>query len=217
MRDCDLTLVVSSSERELLAVDAPGVKVDVLALVHEVNSSKTPFADRKDLLFVGGFQHPPNIDAVVWFAESVLPRVRQRLPEVCLHVIGSKVTPAIQQLASDAIRVHGFIEDISPWLDGCRVSIAPIRYGAGVKGKVTMAMSCGLPVVATSIAVEGIHARDNTCSDLPWHYSSCHSPWMARQRQATSSLFEAAAEKLRSRNSTLPSSWCITSVLARVP
>jgi glycosyltransferase involved in cell wall biosynthesis len=56
--------------------------------------------------------------------------------------------------------VHGFIEDISPWLDGCRVSIAPIRYGAGVKGKVTMAMSCGLPVVATSIAVEGIHARD---------------------------------------------------------
>lgn len=160
MRDCDLTLVVSSSERELLAVDAPGVKVDVLALVHEVNSSKTPFADRKDLLFVGGFQHPPNIDAVVWFAESVLPRVRQRLPEVCLHVIGSKVTPAIQQLASDAIRVHGFIEDISPWLDGCRVSIAPIRYGAGVKGKVTMAMSCGLPVVATSIAVEGIHARD---------------------------------------------------------
>ena len=160
MRDCDLTLVVSSSERELLAVDAPNVKVDVLALVHEVNGSKAPFADRKDLLFVGGFQHPPNIDAVVWFAEAVFPLVRQRLPEVNLHVIGSKVTPAIRQLASESIRVHGFVEDISPWLDGCRVSIAPIRYGAGVKGKVTMAMSCGLPVVATGIAVEGIHARD---------------------------------------------------------
>lgn len=160
MRDCDLTLVVSSSERELLAADAPNVKVDVLALVHEVSGSKTPFADRKDLLFVGGFQHPPNIDAVVWFAEAVFPLVRQRLPEVCLHVIGSKVTPAIRQLASESIRVHGFVEDISPWLDGCRVSIAPIRYGAGVKGKVTMAMSCGLPVVATGIAVEGIHARD---------------------------------------------------------
>ncbi|MEO8461086.1 MAG: glycosyltransferase, partial [Dokdonella sp.] len=59
--------------------------------------------------------------------------------------------------ASDSVIVHGYVEDIEPFMDGCRVSVAPIRYGAGVKGKVNTAMSYGLPVVGTSIAVEGMH------------------------------------------------------------
>ncbi|MGH8173298.1 MAG: glycosyltransferase [Rhodanobacteraceae bacterium] len=159
IRECDITLVVSPAERELLAKDAPGARVEVLSNVHEVYGCRRPFAERRDLVFVGGFQHPPNTDAVAWFVRDVFPHVRAKLPEVKFHVIGSKVPAAITALADDRVIVHGYVEDIAPFMDGCRVSLAPLRYGAGVKGKVNMAMSYGLPVVATTVAVEGMHVE----------------------------------------------------------
>lgn len=159
IRECDVTLVVSPVEQALLAQDAPGARVEVLSNVHEVYGCRRPFGDRRDLVFVGGFQHPPNTDAVTWFVREVFPHVRAALPDVRVHVIGSRVPESIRALADDQVIVHGFVEDILPYMDGCRVSIAPLRYGAGVKGKVNMAMSCGLPVVATSAAVEGMHVR----------------------------------------------------------
>lgn len=159
MRECDLTLVVSPVEQAILANDAPGVAVDVLSNVHEVYGCRVPFAARRDLVFVGGFRHPPNEDAVLWYAREVHPRVRAALPDVVLHVVGSEVSAAVQALAGDDLVVHGFVDDLAPLMDGCRLSIAPLRYGAGVKGKVNMAMSYGLPVVATSMAVEGMHVQ----------------------------------------------------------
>ena len=95
-------------------------------------------------------------------SRDVFPRIRAELPELRFHVIGSKVPEAIRALASEHVVVHGFVEDILPYMDGCRVSVAPLRYGAGVKGKVNMAMSYGLPVVATPIAVEGMHVATGT-------------------------------------------------------
>ena len=159
MRECDVSLVVSPVEQEILAGDAPGVAVDVLSNVHEIHGCRRPFDERRDLVFVGGFQHPPNSDAVIWFVGEILPRILESIPELRLHVIGSKVTGAIQALASEHVIVHGYIEDIGPFMDSARISVAPLRYGAGVKGKVNMAMSYGLPVVATPIAVEGMHVR----------------------------------------------------------
>jgi GT2 family glycosyltransferase/glycosyltransferase involved in cell wall biosynthesis len=164
IREADVTLVVSEVEQTLLATDAPGARVDVLSNVHEVYGCRRPFAERHDLVFVGGFQHPPNEDAVTWFVHEVFPRVRAKLPACRLHVIGSKVPPAITALAGEHVIVHGYVEDIAPYMDGCRVSVAPLRYGAGVKGKVNMAMSYGLPVVATPVAVEGMHVE--TGSDV---------------------------------------------------
>ena len=82
-----------------------------------------------------------------------------------VHVIGSKIPASILELASDDVIVHGYVEDIAPFMDGCRLSVAPLRYGAGVKGKVNMAMSYGLPVVATPVAVEGMHLRTGTDLD----------------------------------------------------
>ena len=157
IRDSDVTLVVSPVEQALLARDAPGARVDVLSNVHEVHGCKRSFAERADLVFVGGFQHPPNVDAVEWFVREVFEGVRAEIPGVRFHVIGSRVPASIQALAGEHVVVHGFVEDIMPFMDGCRISVAPLRYGAGVKGKVNMAMSCGLPVVATPIAVEGMH------------------------------------------------------------
>ncbi len=160
MRDSDVTLVVSAAELELLARELPGVRIEVLSNVHEIHGRRREFGERRDLVFVGGFQHPPNVDAVLWFVNEVFPRVRSALPDVIFHVIGSKAPPQILELAHDGVTVHGFVEDIAPFMDGCRLALAPLRYGAGVKGKINMAMSCGLPVVATTPAAEGMHARD---------------------------------------------------------
>lgn len=159
IRECDVTLVVSPVEQELLGREAPGARVEVLSNVHEVYGCRKPFGARRDLVFVGGFQHPPNTDAVSWFVHEVFPHIRAELPEVTFHVIGSKVPEAIRALADEHVLVHGYIEDIAPYMDNCRISVAPLRYGAGVKGKVNMAMSYGLPVVATTAAVEGMHVR----------------------------------------------------------
>jgi glycosyltransferase involved in cell wall biosynthesis len=159
IRESDVTLVVSPVEKELLAQDAPGARVEVLSNVHEVFGCRKPFAERRDLVFVGGFQHPPNTDAVEWFVGEVFARVRAELADVRFHVIGSRVPASIRALAGEHVLVHGFVEDILPYMDDCRISVAPLRYGAGVKGKVNMAMSCGLPVVATPAAVEGMHVR----------------------------------------------------------
>ena len=157
----DATLVVSEVERTLLATDAPNADVRVLSNLHEAASPGPGWAQRRDLLFVGGFRHPPNVDAVLWFAREVFPRIRAALPDAQFHCIGGDVPAEVQALSAiDGIRIHGHVPGLQPWLDGCRVSVAPLRYGAGVKGKVNQAMAHGLPVVATLPAVEGMHLLD---------------------------------------------------------
>lgn len=154
----DLALVVSEAERDVLRMDAPQARVEVLSNLHRVAGPGLPFAERHDLAFVGGFRHPPNVDAVRWFVAEVLPRVRARLPEVRFHCIGGDVPAEIAALAAQpGVEVHGHVPDIAPYMDGCRVAVAPLRFGAGVKGKVNLSMAHGQPVVATSCAVEGMH------------------------------------------------------------
>ncbi|GMU43641.1 MAG: hypothetical protein AMXMBFR25_16270 [Lysobacterales bacterium] len=156
VRRCDVTLVVSPVEQELLAQEAPGRRVEVLSNIHEVHGRRAGFEARKDLWFVGGFQHHPNIDAVLWFIAEIWPRVRAELPEAGFHVVGSKMPAGIAALAGNGVQVHGYVEDLQPFLDGIRIAVAPLRYGAGVKGKVNQSMAYGQPVVATPIAVEGM-------------------------------------------------------------
>ena len=157
----DTTLVVSAVERDLLREDAPDADVRILSNLHQVAGRGPGFEQRRSLLFVGGFRHPPNVDAVRWFVRKVLPLIREAQPELRFHCIGGDVPADIRALGLSAgVEIHGHVSDLQPWLDGCRVSVAPLRYGAGVKGKVNQAMAHGLPVVATSPAVEGMHLRD---------------------------------------------------------
>jgi GT2 family glycosyltransferase len=157
----DTTLVVSEAERALLAIDAPQAQVDVLSNLHRVAGAGQPFAQRRDMVFVGGFRHPPNTDAVRWFVEDVFPAIRAQLPQVRFHCIGSDMPAGIHALgARDGVVMHGHVPDITPYMDGCRIALAPLRYGAGVKGKVNLSMAHGQPVVATACAVEGMHLVD---------------------------------------------------------
>ncbi|MDW8480154.1 MAG: glycosyltransferase [Xanthomonadales bacterium] len=161
MREADLTVVVSPAERELLAQEAPGLPVAVVSNVHELRGRRRGFGERSGLLFVGGYQHPPNVDAARWLVESILPRLRAEIPELELHLVGSRAPPEVVRLGErPGVRFHGQLPELEPLLDGCRVALAPLRYGAGVKGKINQAMASGLPVVATTIAAEGMALAD---------------------------------------------------------
>ncbi len=156
----DVSLVVSSVEKSLLEQEAPGARVAIVSNVHEVHASATPWSDRKDLMFVGGFQHEPNVDAAHWLIREIFPLVQESLPGIRLHLIGSRMPVELARLEQTGIDIHGFVPDLQPFLDGCRLSLAPLRYGAGVKGKVNQAMSHGLPVIATGCAAEGMFLDD---------------------------------------------------------
>jgi GT2 family glycosyltransferase/glycosyltransferase involved in cell wall biosynthesis len=157
---CDLTLVVSPYEVKVLNKDIPDVQVKVLSNIHEVYGCRKGFKQRKDIMFIGGYQHTPNVDAVEWFVKEIFPLIEKELPELKFHIIGSKAPKHIQVMARDNIVFQGFVEDIEPIMDDIRIAVAPLRYGAGVKGKVNMSMSYGQPVVGTKIAVEGMFTVD---------------------------------------------------------
>ena len=167
---CDRTTVVSHVEHEVLSKMNRGPKVRVMPYSRHLRGSRLPFEKRGYLIFIGGFQHHPNIDAVQFFVSEVMPQLRPRVPGVVLHVVGSRVPPEIATLQCADVVIHGFVEDLDPLLDQMRVSIAPLRYGAGIKGKIGTAMTAGLPVVATTIAAEGMsltHGENIMVADDP--------------------------------------------------
>ncbi len=159
-RRADATIVVSEVEKQLLAELVPSARVEILSNVHSMEAECPAFDERSGVLFVGGFRHPPNIDAVKWYAQFVLPILRERAPHIVTRIVGSNMPESIQVLNQPGLEIVGFVEDIKPILRGSRVSIAPLRYGAGVKGKVNEAMNFGIPVVATALAVEGMHMKN---------------------------------------------------------
>ncbi len=120
------------------------------------------FSERQDLLYVGGFGHPPNIDAVLWFAKEVFPIIVNRFPDIKWHIVGGKATKEIEKLASDNIIIEGFVTDeyLEKLYRTCRIAIVPLRFGAGVKGKVVEAGYYQIPLVTTSIGAEGLNIED---------------------------------------------------------
>ena len=156
IRATDACIVHSTAELELLQPMLPDAKLHVFPLIMDIPGTNKTFADRRDIVFVGGYQHTPNVDAVHYFATEIMPLLRKQLPGIHFYAVGSKPPADIQALASEDIIITGFVEDLTPFLDKIRVSVAPLRYGAGIKGKIGTAMAVGLPVVATSLAAEGM-------------------------------------------------------------
>jgi glycosyltransferase involved in cell wall biosynthesis len=156
----DVTFVVSPVEQELLRKEVPGARVELLSNIHEVVGRTSPFTQRRGMLFVGGFGHPPNRDAAHWLVERILPLLHEQVPAMPLHLVGSIGDEERRLLSREHVHVHGQVADLAPLMEACLVAVAPLRAGAGVKGKVNSAMSHGLPVVATTIAAEGMRLLD---------------------------------------------------------
>jgi glycosyltransferase involved in cell wall biosynthesis len=112
------------------------------------------------VVFVGGFEHPPNIDAALILVRDVMPLVWQELPGVKVTIVGPDAPAEISGLESKRVEVAGWVADLEAVLDVSRVMVAPLTYGAGLKGKVTQAFANGLPVVTTPVGAEGLGAED---------------------------------------------------------
>lgn len=156
IRAADATILKSKAEHELLSDILPKEKLHVFPLIMDIRGEGRGFSERRDLIFIGGFQHTPNVDAARYFVLEVFPLVKEKLPDARVYIVGSKPPEEVLALQGPDVVVTGYVENLTPLLHGCRVSIAPLRYGAGIKGKIGTAMAAGLPVVATSIAAEGM-------------------------------------------------------------
>jgi GT2 family glycosyltransferase/glycosyltransferase involved in cell wall biosynthesis len=155
--ECDAVLVVSPYEKEILAEKLPAQRIEIVSNIHGTRAEVPPYETRRDFLFIGGFEHTPNVDAMLWFVNQIMPQIRVRLPGVRLHMIGSKMPEAVRSLAGDEVLAHGYVENVDSFFESCLLSVAPLRWGAGVKGKINQSMSFGVPVVSTTIGVEGMH------------------------------------------------------------
>ncbi|MCS5734876.1 glycosyltransferase [Herbiconiux daphne] len=159
VRASDLTLVVSEFERSVLQQLEPQKPVYVLSNSHD----SVPVSEalpRTEITFVGSFQHNPNADAIRWFVREVFPLVRQQVPSAHLSVVGRFPPSDLLDVPHPGIDYLGWVEDVAPVHARSIVSIAPLRYGAGVKGKVGDAWAHGVPVVMTALAAEGMQVDD---------------------------------------------------------
>lgn len=158
----DCVLYPSKFEVEKIRSTAPDINVHQLPL-NIYGDSFGPntigsFSSRQGLVFVGGFGHPPNADAIKWFVNEVFPSVREKIEGIKLTVIGSNTDKAIESLASDSVEILGSVsdEELEEAYKSARIAIVPLRFGAGVKGKVLEAFYLGIPVVTTGVGIEGI-------------------------------------------------------------
>jgi glycosyltransferase involved in cell wall biosynthesis len=166
----DVVLAATPSDRDALLADQPDLHVEVLPTIHPDGPGGAAFADRVGLMFIGGFWHQPNEDGICWFVEEIFPLIEKRIPGIELQIVGSNMTDRVRALDSATVHALGFVDDPHPLFNRSRVFVAPLRYGAGMKGKVGHSMSLGLPVVTTSIGAEGMdltHGETALIADDP--------------------------------------------------
>lgn len=176
---CDVSLIISEYEMELLKSI---FKVDE-ALLHylpfvlnpiseQVQNAWLPFEERQHFVTIGNFLHPPNWDAVQYLKSTIWPLIRKQLPEAEMHIYGAYTQEKHRQLHSekDGFLILGRAEDAMEVIDKAKVLLAPLRFGAGLKGKLVEAMQCGTPSVSTSIGAEAMHGN------LPWSGTIADSP-----------------------------------------
>lgn len=159
-RAADATIVVTEGERQILA--ERGIEnVFVVPTLHDPEFDGTrSFEDSAGILFIGGYNHTPNVDAAKWLCSEIMPRIWKRDPSVHLQLLGSNPPEDVQALAGDRVSVPGYVADVSGYFRESRVFVAPLRFGAGIKGKVGQALSYSLPVVLTDVAAEGFGFQD---------------------------------------------------------
>jgi hypothetical protein len=165
---CDLSLIISEFEMEILQNE---FKVDASLLLYlpfmldevsgEAISNLPKFEKRQHFITIGNFLHAPNNSSVLYLKETIWPLIRKQLPQAELHIYGSYASQKAKQLHNKAegFLVKGFAEDVNQVMQQAKVCVAPLQFGAGLKGKLVDAMQNGTPCVTTSIGAEGMYGN----------------------------------------------------------
>ena len=164
-RKADATVVVSKTEQALLAESLPDVPVFHLPLIRDVpGAGEAAFESRRGIAFLGNYLHPPNADAILHFVQDIWPEFLSAVPDAALYIGGGQMSSEVAQLSDlDGVQTLGYVPDLVAFYNRIRLTVAPLRYGAGAKGKVVSSLCHGVPVVASPIAAEGMdveHGRD---------------------------------------------------------
>nr|WP_281500781.1 glycosyltransferase [Kordiimonas marina] len=176
MRQVDMNLSYNEVEHAvILSHNMEQSRVMKAPWVVDVADDIPPFDAREGIAFLGGYGHPPNVEAMRYFVREVMPALRKALPGVPLYVYGSNMNDEVASLAADDVIIVGHIEDVADVYNRHRVFIAPLLSGAGIKGKVLAAMAYGIPTVLSSIAAEGTGARH----DYDCHIADTVEDWVA--------------------------------------
>jgi len=161
LRQVDIVLTYSQVEQAVIFSHAlDSAKVARCPWVVELEQSPAPFASRAGIAFLGGFSHPPNLEAVKYFVREVLPGLRERVPGLTFHVYGSRVPPELQELEGNGLVVEGYVEEVQTVYQRHRLFVVPLQSGAGIKGKVIGAFAAGIPCVLSPVAIEGVPVRE---------------------------------------------------------
>ena len=171
----DVTVVVSPVERAILTASVPGAYIVDLPLSRADLPFPAPFGGRRGVCFIGGFAHQPNVDAVRYFLAEIWQLVLERLPDCQFTIIGAGLPDGLLQDAPEGVTYVGQQPDLDAWLSGSRLSVAPLRYGAGMKGKVVSSLAAGLPCVGTTLAFEGMSVaprQDVLLADTPAEFAA---------------------------------------------
>jgi GT2 family glycosyltransferase/glycosyltransferase involved in cell wall biosynthesis len=157
---CDETWTVSASEKAALIAEVSDLRVKVVPTVHRDEAPGPGFEQREGILFMGNYAHLANRDAARWLVQEILPLVRAELPDVQVHLVGSNITEEISALGGDGVIVHGWVPAVDDIYRRVRLTVAPLRFGAGQKGKVGESLAFGVPVVTTPIGAQGFVMED---------------------------------------------------------
>ena len=167
---CDLTLMISEMETKLLIEKFQVPETHVFHLPFMLPAPTkinelTSFEDRQHFISIGNFRHAPNWDAVLQLKTDIWPKIRKRLPKAELHIYGAYPPPKATQLhnAKEGFLVKGWAENAQEVMQNARICLAPLRFGAGIKGKLVEAMQMGTPSITTQIGAEAMHGL------LPWN------------------------------------------------
>ena len=155
-RQSDLTIVVTSLEKDILEAAIPGAAVAVMPLFRKVSTQVEGFERRRGIGFIGGFLHAPNVDAIRYFLDEVWPRIHELDPALPFEIAGPDLPDAIARSLPAGVAYKGRVADLDGWFRNVRVTVAPLRYGAGAKGKVASSIVNGVPVIGTTVAFEGM-------------------------------------------------------------
>lgn len=162
VRGSDATLVVTDVERRTLEAEVPSAKIRIVPMLHDVADTAPSIVGRGGVVFLGSFAHPPNTDGARQLVEVIMPEVWRSLPELHVTIVGADPPPEVLALQEPRVEVTGWVEDVESMLHRSRLMVAPLRFGAGMKGKVTQSLALGLPVATTAIGAEGLETDVNS-------------------------------------------------------